>query len=141
MTKRALLPLLSLAALLAGGCPFGSSLTTVALVNATAFPVEVRLYYGSNQNVLAAVLEETGTEVVETVPANSTVTFSRDCEDLQAIMIENADLRIVGGIGPSQNTRVYRDGSDFGCGDRLTFTFTTSNFLTELEINFSATGN
>ncbi|MCC6360434.1 MAG: hypothetical protein IT450_16970 [Phycisphaerales bacterium] len=141
MMKRALLPLLSLAALLAGGCPFGASLTTVALKNSTAFPVEVRVRYGANQNVLADILEEAGTEVVQTVPANSTVTFSRDCEELQAIMIENADLQIIGGIGPSQNTGVYRDGSDFGCGDTLTFTFSTSNFLTELEINFAATGN
>lgn len=141
MMKRALLPFLSLAALLAGGCPFGSSLTTVALKNSTAFPVEVRVRYGANQNVLAEILEEAGTEVVQTVPANSTVTFSRDCEELQAIMIENADLQIIGGIGPSQNTGVYRDGSDFGCGDTLTFTFSTSNFLTELEINFAATGN
>lgn len=139
--KRAFLALVGAAALLTGGCPFGQSVTTVDLVNNTAFPVEVTLYYGSDQNVLAAVLPVSGTEVVETVPGNSRVRLSRNCDDLQAIVIDNADLQIVGGIGPSQDTRVYRDGSDFGCGDTLTFTFTTSNFLTELEINFAATGN
>lgn len=135
---------ISLAALLAavtGGCPFGSTVTTVRLVNNTAFPVDVTLFYGSEQNEPAATLPLTGTEVVETVPANSTVTFSRDCDDLQAIVIDDADLQIVGSIGPSQNTRVYRDGDDFGCGDTLTFTFTVSSFLTELDIAFSSTGN
>lgn len=124
-----------------GGCPLGNSKTTVDLVNSTSFPIEVTIYYGDNQDVLGAALPLTGTQVVETVPANSSVTFARDCDALQAIVIDRADLQIVGSIGPGQDTRVYRDGSDFGCGDRLTFTFSTSNFLTELDIAFDSTGS
>ncbi len=139
--KFAFISLAALVAGLTGGCPLGPTDTTVQLVNNTSFPVDVKLYSSSRQNEPAATLPLTGTEIVESVPANSVISFSRDCDELQAIVIDDADLQIVGGIGPSQNTRVYREPDDFGCRDTLTFTFTASSFLTELEINFNATGN
>jgi hypothetical protein len=53
-------------------------------------------------------------------------------------MIDDADLQIVGGIGPETDTRVYRDGDDFNCGDSITFTFDHPTLPTSLNVNFSA---
>ena len=66
-------------------------------------------------------------------------TFTRDCDDLQAIMIEDADLQVLGGlITPDADTDVLRDGSDFGCGDTLTFTFSHPDIALSLNIAFDA---
>lgn len=115
------------------GCPRS---TTVELVNDTDFPVEVRLFYDNDQEVPAELLEEFGNELEFTIPAGDTQTFSRDCEDFQAVMV-HGDLMVAGNIGPSETTRVYRDGSDFGCDDIIRFTFTASEFATDLDISFS----
>jgi len=106
------------------------------LVNNASFPVHVDVYYGDNQNVLASVLEEFGQHVEFFIEAGASQEISRDCDELQAIMVKG-DLQILGGVGPSETTRVYRDGSDFGCGDTITFTFTQSITVTDLDISFS----
>ncbi|MBP7937139.1 MAG: hypothetical protein KA354_21045 [Phycisphaerae bacterium] len=133
--------LLGLAALLCmgNGCPISISpdTTSVRLVNNTAFPVEVRLYYAAQQNILESLLEAIGTEYEATIAPGTTASFSRDCEELQAIFIENAKLVVVGDVGPSTDTDVYRDGTDFGCGDTLTFTFTQPALPTEINVSFS----
>lgn len=109
---------------------------TVRLVNDTDFPLTVELYVGDDQNTLESVLTSTGERITLTISARQTGTFDRDCDALQAIVISDADLSYILGVGPSQSTRVYRDGSDFNCGDTLTFTFTNPN-LTTLSISFS----
>lgn len=123
------------------GCPIGGlfpdTQTTVRLINDAQFNVDVQLFYGDDQNALKAVIEEFGTEVNRTLTPGEATSFSRDCDDLQAIFINDADLRVIGGIGPEADTRVYRDGSDFGCGDTITFTFTQNATATELNISFS----
>jgi hypothetical protein len=117
-----------------GGCPQG---TTVQLENEADSPVEVRLYYGDDQNSSEFVLEEFGEEFTTTIDPGEAVTFSRDCEELQAIYIENAELNIIGGIGPEADTGVFRDGDDFGCGDVLTFTFREDGVF-GLDIGFNS---
>lgn len=144
--RRALCSALLTAVVLAGGCDisldlgglFGSGETRVRLVNTGDFDVEVELYIGNQQEVLEAVLVATGEYVAVTVPAGETVTLTRDCDDLQAIIIDYAEVNLLLGLGPTQNTRVYRDGSDFDCGDRLTFTFSYPSFPTELNIDFDS---
>ena len=84
-------------------------------------------------------MEEVGEELNLSVPAGSTVSFTRDCDDLQAIMIADADLLVVGNlISPEADTDVLRDGSDFSCGDTLTFTFTHPDIPISLNIGFDA---
>jgi hypothetical protein len=132
--------LLILAAVaLTAGCEavrraLGPHETSVLLVNNSDFPVEVDLYYGDNQDALEAVLTETGTAVQRTIDAGATYSFSDECDNLQAIVIVDADLRIVGGLGPEDNTDVLRDGTDFHCGDTITFTFDHSAILTDFAI-------
>lgn len=124
-----------LASLLAG-C-FGPSETEVQLLNQTEFPVEVRLFYGDDQNLPEELLEAIGTEVTVTVNPGGSFTFSRDCEELQALFIEDAEIRVAPGISPDAATDVFREPDDFGCGDTLSFAFTANATNTDLDITFA----
>lgn len=123
------------AVMLVGGCYPGPSQTSVRLVNNANSPVRVDVFYGEDQNVLEGLLEEYGQRLEYTIEPGGYREFSRDCDDLQAIKVRG-DLQVIVGLGPSESTRVYRDGSDFGCGDALTFTFTQSITATDLDISF-----
>ena len=109
--------------------------TTVVLVNNSDFDVEVVLFYDDDQNILEALLTDVGQEMQITLAAGEQSTFSRDCDDLQAIIIEDADLLLIGQLGPEANTDVLRDGDDFGCGDTITFTFDHSDVLLDFDIS------
>lgn len=139
--KRNTLFLLGFAVLLCmgNGCPVSVSPDTasVRLMNNTMFPVQVTIYYSGYQNMLEELLESVGTKYEATIPAGGTEYFSRDCEELQAITIQEAKMVIVGDVGPSTDSPVYRDGTDFGCGDTLTFTFTQPPLPTELNVAFN----
>jgi hypothetical protein len=111
---------------------------TVRLVNPGDFPVEVNLFYGDEQDTIEDLLEEFGEQVVVTVAPGDTYTFSRSCDDFQAVFIEDADLQLVGDIGPGSGTEVFSDGDDFGCGDTITFTFNYAAIPFALDIDFTA---
>ena len=128
------------------GCDFIGQIispqtTRVELVNAGSYPVEVELWYGDEQDVPRDILTALGEEINRTIDPGDTYRFSRDCDDLQAVVIEDADLRIIGGIGPEEDTDVIRDGEEFGCGDTITFTFrhdgdvVPSNFRIDVDID------
>lgn len=108
--------------------------TRIRLVNNTPFPVEVDLYYSDTQEAPREIIVALGEEVLETVAAGDVLPLTLDCDELQAVVIDDADLRIVGGIGPEEDTEVLRDGDDFGCGDTITFTFTSTTLGTEFTI-------
>jgi hypothetical protein len=109
--------------------------TVVELFNDGDYPVEVELRYSDNQYAIQAALEEFGKEKDYTVQPGQTVTFFEPCKDLQSILIRRADLSLVGSIGPSASTDILRDGGDFGCGDRIVYTFSHPTPPTELEID------
>jgi hypothetical protein len=137
MMRRLEVAILSSALPLLGGCVMPRPETVVQLINNTDFVVRVRLFYHDNQLYPRALIEELGQELNFTIPAGATRSFGRDCYDVQAIFIENAELVIVGDVGPSRDTRVYHDGTDFACGDTLVFSFTQPALPTELNIAFS----
>jgi hypothetical protein len=113
------------------------SRTTVRLENhSDTFDVHVVLYYGDDQNVLEAVLINLGTRREFTIAPNDFEQFSLDCDGLQAVMIDNAELQVIGSIGPGDDTGVYRDGSDFNCRDTLVFTFDGQLLPPDLNISF-----
>lgn len=116
----------------------GPSTVGVELINNSDFDVRVRLYYDDEQDTIEAILTETGVFIERTLPPGGTHSFVRDCDDLQAIIIDDADLRIIGGVGPADSTDVLRDGSDFRCGDTLVFTFDHSNVIVDFRVEFEA---
>ncbi len=120
------------------------SQTTIELVNPGRYPVQVTLYLGQNQLSTWAVLATLGEEIERTVAAGETITITRKCDELQAAVIDDADVMIGGvDIGPSNNSdAVLRDGTDFGCGDRIRFTFDYPDVVlpTTLDIEVSYPG-
>lgn len=109
-------------------------LVTVKLVNNSDFAVEGGVFYDNNQDTIEQVLVETGTERAFTLAAGGQSSFSLNCDDLQAIIIDNASLQIVGDVGPEANTDVLRDGDDFGCGDTIVFTFDHSDAVLDFDV-------
>ena len=114
---------------------FGADTVTVALVNNSSLDldVEVEIYISDQQNIPEALLTQLGTRLTYTVEAGETVTFSRSCDDLQAIIVSNADLQVLVGIGPATSSDVLRDG-DFSCGDTIVFTFDHSIVLIDFDV-------
>jgi len=110
------------------------NLVTVELVNNGDFPVEGTLFYDNDQDTIEEILVETGTERAFTLAAGGRSSFSVNCDDLQAIIIDNASLQIVGDVGPEANTDVLRDGDEFGCGDTIVFTFDHSNAILDFDV-------
>ena len=108
--------------------------TTIVLANDSDFDIDVLLFYGDDQNILEALLTEIGEEMTLTIGAGEQSTFSRDCDDLQAIIIDDADLLLIGQLGPEVKTDVLRDGNEFGCGDTITFTFDHSDAIFDFSI-------
>ncbi len=114
------------------------STITIELVNESSdFGVEVTLYHDSQQDVPEFLIEEAGTQVDRTVSPGETATITLDCDDAQAVVITDADLEVLGGAGPEENTDVLRDNSDFSCGDTIRYTFTHSDLLFDFRIGTS----
>lgn len=110
--------------------------TEVSLFNNTPYPIQARAYYDNDQNILEDLIDDNGSTLDFMIPAGETQRFVRSCDDLQAVKV-TGDLQVIGAIGPSESSGVYRDGSDFGCGDRIRFTYTATNPPTDLSIAFS----
>jgi len=132
---------LALALILLPGCDAllaillsGTNTTTVELVNNSDFDVDVILYYDDTQEIPDFLLTETGTLVEVTVAAGQTHRFSRSCDELQAIIIDDADLLVIGGIGPETSSDVLRDGEDFSCGSTVRFTFDHTAAILDFDV-------
>ena len=118
-----------------------SNSTTVELVNNSDFNVDVVLYYDDTQEVPELLLVETGTRLEFTILPGQTQRFSRSCDELQAIVIDDADLRVIGGVGPEANSDVLRDGDDFSCGSTIRFTFDHSAAILDFDVTTSVSGS
>lgn len=113
------------------------AITTVRLVNNSDFSVRVTVVYADDQNLPRVVLEEIGTHLEFTLEAGEVTSFSRDCDDLQIVAIEKAELLVFADSGPTTESGTLRDGSDFGCRDIITFTFDHSPILTDFAVSTS----
>jgi hypothetical protein len=109
---------------------------TVTLRNTTGFNVDVQLFYDDEQDLPEFLLTEIGEEIEETVLPGVPFSFTRNCDELQAIVIDDADLRLPGGFGPEANTDVLRDGDEFRCGDQIVFTFSYDESLLDFDIDW-----
>lgn len=110
--------------------------TTVRLVNNGTFPVRVELFISDIQEIPEALLTaDNDDRETFTVGASEVESFSMDCDDLQAIIVDDADLLLIGQVGPETRTDVVRDGDDFGCGDRINFVFDHSELIVDFEVD------
>ena len=116
------------------GCPLVPSETAIELVNSGSSEVEVTLYIGSSQYTTKDLLRLFGDEVEQTLRSGETITITRDCDDLQAVFIDNARANLLGGLGPEDESNLLLDGRDFGCGDRIRFTFSYTLVPPRLDI-------
>ncbi len=126
---------------LAAGCDavggiLTSTTVTVELVNNGDYNVEATLFYYDDQDIAEALLTKIGTQLEYTIEPGETVTFTRDCDDLQAIIVEDAELQAPL-LKPDDDSPVQRDGDVFGCGDRIVFTFVHSDVLVDFEVRVS----
>lgn len=124
--------LLALAPLLFG-CP--QDQTTIELQNDAGGELSVTVFYSSNQDIPEEALEEAQSASF-VIAAGECRKFSRDCDVIQAVKIE-ADVDLGAGLGPSGSSDVFRDGTDFGCGDILHYTFTSTVIPPALTIDYS----
>jgi len=109
--------------------------TTVRLVNDGDFDVEVTIAISDEQDIPEDLLTELGTELSFTLGPGEATSFSRNCDDLQAIIVEDAELKVIGQVGPHTSSTVLRDGSQFFCRDTITFTFTHSALIVDFDVS------
>ena len=125
----------SLFALVVGCDAIAANDITVVLRNNGSFTVQARVVIDDEQAIPEFLIKDVGEEVDVSIPAGESRTFSRSCDELQAIMIDQADLRIAGtGFGPETDSDLLRDGDDFNCGDTITFTFAHDAFTTNFRV-------
>lgn len=110
---------------------------TIRLVNNSDFDVAVEMYTHDDQNVPEFLITEVGDRIDRTVGSGQSTTIVGACDNVQAIIIEDADLLAIGGLGPEANTDVLRDGDEFSCGDTVTFTFDHSALITDFDVTVS----
>jgi hypothetical protein len=115
----------------------GLPITTVRLVNDSDFAIRVTVVYADDQNLPREILEEVGTHLEYDLAAGQVASFARDCDALQIVAIERAELMVIGGSGPSAESETLRDGADFGCRDIITFTFDHSDAVTDFDVTAS----
>lgn len=101
------------------------STVTITFENESAqFKVDGTIVYDDRNHLLKADLRAFGTERDFDLDPGELFSFPPfDCDDLETLMIEDADLRIAIGISPETSTDVLRMGEDFECGDEIVFTF------------------
>lgn len=113
---------------------------TVRLVNNGQYPVTIRILIADNQDVPEDLLSTVGSELDFTLAAGQATSFERKCDELQAIKVDEAQLEVIGGTGPTTDTGVLRDGQAFNCNDVITFTFDHSSVLVDFNVSTSVSG-
>ncbi len=109
---------------------------TVTLTNTSAdFDVDATIFFDDEDDLPRDLLIEVGQQRDFTIPPGESVSFSADCDALRAIVLEDADLRVVIGVSPETDSGVLRDGDDFECGDEIVFTFTHSILLVDFDVD------
>jgi len=101
--------------------------TSVRLVNDTGFTVEGTLYFSDQQDMPEIMLTNDllATELDFALSAGADrVILAESCEELQAIIIDDAEVLLFPGISPDAGTDVLRDSDEFVCGNEIVFTFT-----------------
>jgi hypothetical protein len=117
------------------GCQ-GARTLTVQLVNDTGRDIDFTLAYSADADASFADLVDDGTEISDTVKAGEVVFKFLNCDATGAVALELAVLDVVAGVGPiTIDDFVYRLDDHWTCGDTLQYRFTSSNNLTDLDVD------
>ncbi len=108
--------------------------TRVRLVNDSSFPVDVTLFYSSRSDDTRPALTTSGNRLEFNIAAGESASFARPCTELRAIVIENAELRVLGSEGPETETNVLAADGDFGCASTITYTFDHSDVVVDFNV-------
>jgi len=138
--KRAFVGLLAVWPLFSGCGQFGDWVApgvVVTLVNNGDYDVDATLAISSDPNISEADLIASGTEIDVTIPPGESRVIRRDCLELRAIMVENAELQVIGGFGPTAQSEVIREGQGSPrvlCQGFLTFTFDHNDSILDFDV-------
>ena len=136
MVTASLLPVLALTS----GCGFDFSIflpntVTVTFVNDSSdFDVEATVIYDDQDLTFEDLLVQIGTQQDFTIPPGGSRSFSEKCDDIQALILSDADLKLIGSIGPETDSGVLRIDDDYKCGDQIVFTFTHSVLIVDFDV-------
>lgn len=111
-----------------------SKSTTFHIVNNGQFPVDVTAHYSNDPNVTAADLSSNGNKVMFSLEPNGSNDITHNCADIKAFVIDNALLRVSGDAGPTTSSQVFREGSDFSCGDTVNLSFEHSGLILDFHV-------
>lgn len=109
---------------------FFGPVTVVTLVNNADDDVRVVISYADDPSISESDLRDSGTEIEITVPDGESRSFRRNCLVMRAVMVETAQLELIGGFGPTASSDVIRQGQgspSLVCPGLLTFTFDSDN--------------
>lgn len=116
------------------GCQ-GARILTVQLVNDTGQDIDFTLAYSAAADASFADLVADGTEIDDTVKSGEVMFKFISCDAAHAVALKLAVLHVVGGVGPiTFDDFVYRIDHDWTCGQTLQYRFTSSNNLTDLDV-------
>jgi hypothetical protein len=72
------------------------------------------------------------------VPPGESVSFTRSCGELQAIVIDDANLITVGQhVSPDTDSEVLRNGVEFACGKFIFFNFVHTDLLGDFALQIA----
>ncbi|NOT00770.1 MAG: hypothetical protein HOP29_09100 [Phycisphaerales bacterium] len=106
-----------------------SDTVTLKLVNETPFRVEPEVFVTDTDLGLEFVTEELVTLgvnrlAVEDLAPGVSVTRTFDCDDIEALMASEAELKTGLGISPDADSDLFVQGEQFECGDTVTLRYT-----------------
>ncbi len=116
------------------------STVTITLVNESAdFNVDGTIVYDDDDLFLRADLTALGTDLQFNLGPGASFSFPPlDCDEVEALILDDADLRLLGSVGPDTDSDLLRIGDDFECGDEIVFTFTHSDLILDFDVAVEA---
>ncbi len=125
-----------------GGCGFGldiflPSTVTITFVNGIAdFEIQGTVVFDNREAFIKEDLLGFGEERSFSVDGGRSFSLTPlDCGDVESLVLDRAELLVIGDLGPSTDSEILRIDEDFDCGDEIVFTF-TGNIL---DLNVSTT--
>jgi hypothetical protein len=125
------------------GCGFGldiflPSTVTITFVNEfTDLSIEGTVVFDNREAFIKEDLVGFGEERSFSVDGGQSLSLTPlSCGEVESLVLDRAELLVVGNVGPSTDSEILRIGEDFDCGDEIVFTFTGS--ILDLNVSTAA---